>query len=72
MIKKQHTGSPDLFNLPGGGRAVHLEKGKRCGRFLGRPHMGGIYRLFAAGKNIALGSPKGAAQHRDGVPCLRI
>ena len=27
---------------------------------------------FAAGKNIALGSPKGAAQHRDGVPCLRI
>ena len=48
------------------------KKGKRYGRVLGRPHMGGIYRLFAAGKNIAPGSPKGAAQYRDGVPCLRI
>lgn len=35
-------------------------------------HMGGIYCIFAAGKNIAFGGPKGAAQHRDGVPCLRI
>ena len=23
-------------------------------------------------ENIAFGGPKGAAQHRDGVPCLRI
>lgn len=27
---------------------------------------------FCGGKNIAPGSPKGVAQHRDGFPCLRI
>ena len=52
--------------------ALHLEKRKRCGRVLGRPHMGGIYRLFAARKVIGPGGTKGAAQHRDCVPCLRI
>ena len=48
------------------------KKGKRYGRVLGRPHMGGIYRLFAARKVIGPGGTKGAAQHRDCVPCLRI
>lgn len=48
------------------------KKKKRCGRVLGRPHMGGIYLLFAARKNIAPGSSKGAVQHCDGFPGLRI
>ena len=33
-------------------------KRKRCGRVLGRPHMGGIYRLFAARKTLLLAAQR--------------